>query len=831
MKAIKKVFSTILVLLFLVITSCTIQKNKVVIDKQTESIKKERAFYMPSKTRLSDIQHMKLLVDLNWDSCFVNGTAILTVKPYFHETEQLILDAKGFDIKSIFLNNQIAKYQYDQRKLTIQLDKKYNRNQSYTIKIIYVAKPNILKVDGAASISSDKGFYFINADNKDLIKPRQFWTQGETEANSCWFPTIESCNEKYTQEIGITVENKFVTLSNGRLVYSTQNSNGTRTDYWQQDLPHAPYLTMIAGGDFVVSKDNWKNMEVNYYMEPKYAPYAKVIFGNTPEMIEFFSKKTGVDYPWDKFSQIVLRDFVSGAMENTTAVSFQDDMNMTDRDHIDNTNEETIAHELFHHWFGDLTTSESWPNLPLNEGFATYGEYLWNEYKYGRDIADRAGQADLMRYLLSTRQEQVDMIRYHVEDREEMFDSNSYEKGGRILHMLRKYLGDDAFFTGINLFLETNKFKPVEIHQLRLAFEEVSGEDLNWFFDEWYLASGHPELNISYHFDEQNRKSIVKIAQVQNTSKTPIYKIPMVIDIYAEGKVERKKIIFEKLEQQFEFNTNAKPDLINVDAEKMLICTKKDLHSKEEWIFQYKNAPLYLDRMEALTGLDSYLSEENIQSVFISALTDKNYAIRITALSKIHNFSSANKTKLYNQVAQMAIRDNKSAVRTKAIRILEDVYFDRDNSSTFEISINDSSWSVASSTLKAFTRTNKVKAFQIAKENEKCENSQMIAAIGELYAESGTSENHQFFLNYFKRTTGYGPLLVYPFYKIYLKRMNDQTIKEGVDVIKTLASNATITIIESSTKSILADMLSYAKSDELRLYIKNAMSEIDKTNK
>jgi aminopeptidase N len=209
---------------------------------------------------------------------------------------------------------------------------------------------------------------------------------------------------------------------------------------------------MVAGGNFAVIKDHWKNMEVNYYVEPKYESTAKLIFGNTPEMINLFSEKLGVDYPWDKYSQIVVRDFVAGAMENTGAVTFAEDMNMDARAVIDNPDEETISHELFHHWFGDLVTAESWPNLPLNESFATYGEYIWADYKYGREEADRAANEDLIKYLRTSKTKKVNMIRFDLTDREDMFDNYSYQKGGRIIHMLRKIVGDEAFFASLKLY-------------------------------------------------------------------------------------------------------------------------------------------------------------------------------------------------------------------------------------------------------------------------------------------------------------------------------------------------------------------------------------------
>jgi aminopeptidase N len=293
------------------------------------------------------------------------------------------------------------------------------------------------------------------------------------------------------------------------------------------DLPHAPYLFMMAIGEFAIVKDKWRDREVNYYVEPKYEIDARAIFGNTPEMMEFFSKKMGVDYAWPKYSQVVVRDYVSGAMENTSATIHGEFVQQTAREMIDRNNEDIVSHELFHHWFGDLATCESWSNLPLNESFATYGEYLWNEYKYGRDIADIGLESDLKSYLDESKMKQEHLIRFYYENREDMFDRHSYAKGGTILHMLRKYLGDDAFFAGLKLYLTNNSFKSAEVHDLRLAFEEVTGEDLNWFFNQWFLNQGHPKLSINYNWDAATMSQQITVEQLQDLNTTPLYKLPV----------------------------------------------------------------------------------------------------------------------------------------------------------------------------------------------------------------------------------------------------------------------------------------------------------------
>ena len=353
----------------------------------------ERERYNETETVLTDLIHTKLEVDFDWEHSEMNGIATITAKPHFYKSNELILDAKSMIINKISRDGVTLNFEYDDAYLKIDLGKEFSRNEKYTVVIDYIAQPENIEEGTGSAITSDKGLYFINPTGRDRNKMPQIWTQGETEASSVWFPTIDSPNAKSSQEIFITVDDKYATLSNGKLMSSKNIADGKRVDHWKQELAHAPYLFMMAVGEFKIIKDSYtrkdgSKMEVNYYVEPEWEGSAKDIFGDTPEMIKFFSEKMGVEYPWDKYHQIVVRDYVSGAMENTGAVIFGDFVYKNKRELLDSDDNSTIAHELFHHWFGDLVTAESWSNLTLNESFANYSQYLWDEHKYGIDEAD-----------------------------------------------------------------------------------------------------------------------------------------------------------------------------------------------------------------------------------------------------------------------------------------------------------------------------------------------------------------------------------------------------------------------------------------------------------
>ncbi|HEX8460162.1 MAG TPA: M1 family metallopeptidase, partial [Segetibacter sp.] len=352
------------------------------------------AEYRATAEKINDLVHTKLDVKFDYQKSYLYGKAWISLKPHFYATDSLRLDAKGMNINQVAIvkngRNTTLKYTYDSLHLNIDLDKSYKAGEQYTIYIDYTAKPNEFDAKGSAAITDAKGLYFINPKGEIKDKPTQIWTQGETEANSVWFPTIDRPNQKTTEEIYMTVPAKYVTLSNGKMISQKSNADGTRTDYWKMDQPHSPYLFFMGVGDFAIIKDSYKGKEVAYYVEKEYASVARKIFGKTPAMMALFSRLTGVDYPWIKYDQIVGRDYVSGAMENTTATLHQQSAQQDARQLVDNNAwEEVIAHELFHQWFGDYVTTESWSNITLNESFATIGSQLWNEYNYGKDEGDQ----------------------------------------------------------------------------------------------------------------------------------------------------------------------------------------------------------------------------------------------------------------------------------------------------------------------------------------------------------------------------------------------------------------------------------------------------------
>lgn len=691
-----KQFVTVAALIFLSITSFAQTSEPI-----DTTWKKQ---YRASAEKVHDLVHTKLEASFDVPKAYMYGKVWITLKPHFYPSGTLILDAKGMDIKEVALVKGNAKSQlkflYDEQQLTITLDKIYKGGEAYTIYIDYTSKPNELKTEGSAAITDAKGLYFINPKGEEKDKPTQIWTQGETEATSVWCPTIDKSNQKTTQEFYLTVPAKWVTLSNGKLVSQKPGRNGTRTDYWKMDLPHSPYLFFIGAGDYAVIKDSWKGKEVSYYVEKEYAPVARKIFGLTPEMISFYSQITGIDYPWVKYSQIVGRDYVSGAMENTTATLHQESAQQDARELTDgNSWEGTIAHELFHHWFGDYVTSESWSNLTLNESFADYSELLWDEYKYGKDKAGETQYTALQGYLGSN-SEKKDLVRFYYSNKEDMFDAVSYNKGGRVLHMLRNVVGDSAFFKSLNLYLTSNKFKSAEVHQLRLAFEEVTGKDLNWFFNEWYFGSGHPILDINYSYDEVAKQ--VKVL-VKQTQKDKLFQFPVAIDVYQGSTKTRHKVWVQNTVDSFFFASDTKPDLINFDGDKVLLCTKKENKQLENYLHQYRFAGLYLDRREAIEFIAKKQDDPRAILFMQQAIHDPYSGLRSFAISKLDMKKEAVVTAVESTLNEIAAKDPSRIVRSKAVETLGNLKKPAYKALYISL-VNDSSYTLSAAALVALDK-------------------------------------------------------------------------------------------------------------------------------
>lgn len=751
--------------------------------------------YQESRRRDFDLLHTQLELSFDFDQEQVEGLAYLTLKPYFFPQKELVLDAKDFDIHDFSLmereSDQPLNFRYNGNKITAYLPRTYLATDTLQVRIKYTAKPNENLKRGSRAITDTKGLYFINASGEEKNKPTQIWTQGETEHNSKWFPTIDSPNERATQEIRLTVESRYRTISNGVLKSSVENGDGTRTDHWYMDLPHAPYLAAVVVGDYVEIKDNWEGMQVNYYVEGEFELGAKKVFQNTPEMIGFFSELLGVRYPWQKYDQVVVRDFVSGAMENTTVTVFMEELNLNEREAIDSEWDGIIAHELFHQWFGNLVTNESWSNLTLNEAFANYSEYLWYEYKEGKDEADLHHVSEMEQYLAESKEKQVDLIRFYYENGEDMFDSHSYAKGGRILHMLRRHLGDEAFFSSLNHYLKKHAFQSVEVHDLRLAFEEVTGMDLNWYFNQWFLASGHPILEYEVDYSQPDNL-LLTISQRQDFTNTPLYRLPFKVSWYNQGKRHEKEFILDKAWQQFALENQVEVSELYVDEAFELLAEKRSFRGKEHFISQFRTSVLGVARYEALDSLAGMFAEDmDVAELIGQGLKDEFWAIRELAVMNI-----AKNPKWFPEISdlesslfELAEKDSKNSVRLGAIELLSLIDADK-YSPAFLRWMNDPSYYVAGSALSAYLENGEnLNREEIAKRYESEKNIRMVVALADYYIREEITGKGNWFNEKLESITGQSLYYYLGYYGDYFVKVPTEGASEAIDRLYGIAKN------------------------------------------
>ncbi|MBS1780666.1 MAG: M1 family metallopeptidase [Bacteroidetes bacterium] len=710
------------VLLAGVISSCGPSrraKKRVQLDTITVSAKNNPLdIYRETSTRSWELVNSHVALSFNYKDKTAQGKEWITMHPYFYTTDSIVLDAKTMKIDSVYIEDvtegKTLSYSYHDDQLYIKLHKKYSASDTIKLYIKYTAMSYSGKAGGSSAIAEDKGLYFINTDNAIPNKPVQVWTQGETESNSRWLPTIDKPNQRTTTRLELTVADSFTTLSNGNLEHQFKSANGMRTDVWVMDKPIQVYAIMFAIGKFsIVADKDWNGKPVNYYVEPAYAPYAKTMFKHTPDMIGYFSEVTGVPYPWNKYSQVVVRDYVSGAMENTSATLLGEFLNQNNRENKDEDFEDVVSHELFHQWFGDYVTAESWSNLTLNESFATYGEQLWRRHQYGNASADLLLWKDLNTYLSSAQINQP-LVRFHYRDREDMFDRVSYQKGGAILHYLHSLMGDEAFSRSMQLYLQKHALHPAEATQWRLAVEEVTGQDWNWFFNQWYYKGGHPKLDIKYRYDDDIKQLAVTVAQTQDGGN---YRLPMKTAVcYGTDKELVDWNITDKNTTLFYPYKDGKRPLLIPDVQHWVVGEISEDKISGDWLATFKNSTDdIIDKIKALNSINKKYDDTANQSIINLALQDKDYAIKTTALAMLDKITASQyQNKWTSTVQYLADNDGSNKVRAAALEVLGDWKVSKAKDKMYA-ALNDSSYLVAGAALGALNEFDKDTTYKLSK--------------------------------------------------------------------------------------------------------------------
>jgi aminopeptidase N len=504
------------------------------------------------RDREVDVRHLLLDVRLDVPATSVSGTATHTVRALNDGLRAVTFDGIGLDVSSVTAAGVPAKWVTDGERITVSLAPPLARGEECTIAIRYSARPRM-------------GLYFIAPDKGYPEKPAMAWTQGQDEDHRFWFPCIDFVGVKFSFELRATVPAGWTTLSNGTLFSDRDNGDGTHTVHWRQEAPLSTYLITLVAGDFARIDASRPGLPIEYLVEPGDVADGQRTFARTPEMIALFERLFGCPYPWDKYSQVVVRDFIFGGMENTSATTMTRNILFDAKAARDFDNDGLISHELAHQWFGDLLTCRDWSHGWLNEGFATYLEMLWDEYRKGRDEYDIGVLENTVFYLAERYRRPI--VTKVFNEPIDLFDRHLYEKGSLVLHMLRGVLGDEPFFRSIGRYLRDNRYRSVVTSDVTDAILAETGRDLEWFFDQWTGRPGHPSFKVSWSWDDRTSSASVTVKQTQKTDDgTPLFRMPVSIDFTTgRGRPRAFTVDVCAAEQTFVFVLPAKPDLCRFD--------------------------------------------------------------------------------------------------------------------------------------------------------------------------------------------------------------------------------------------------------------------------
>ena len=567
------------------------------------------------------MEHLELDLIFDEQERSIRGSATLTLTPFNHGFDKVRLDAAELEISSIRLAESGASLEWDtfREQIEIRLNRTCQRGERVRIVIAYAARPR-------------KGLFFINPDEAYPTKPTQIWSQGENEDAHWWFPCHDVTNQRMTTELRATVRDDLVAVSNGKLIENRDNDDDTRTFHWRLDQPHPAYLVSIVIGKYEVIRDVNGRVPLEYYLYPDRLAEGRKLFARTPEMIEFFSASYGVDYPYPKYSQALVDDFLFSAMENTSATTMTDRCLLDEQAEIDLNYDDIVAHELAHQWWGDLVTCRDWSQIWLNESFATYSEYLWREHRNGSKDARWALFQDFLVYLredLTSHRRPMVCRKYRFS--EELMDRHAYEKGGCILHMLRGVLGDDQFFRSLQHYLKKHAHGSAETHDLKTAIEEATGRNLHWFFEQWVWSEGYPELEVTTRWEHGQLRLTVRQLQALEANGR-VFRLPVEIEVTSDDcEVTSWWIEVERAEQEFHFHCPARPVLVLFDKGERIFKLLRFEKSREELLYQLTSTGGLMDQIRAARELAAWKDQESIAALAAVLNSDEHPGLRMAA--------------------------------------------------------------------------------------------------------------------------------------------------------------------------------------------------------
>ncbi len=608
------------------------------------------------RSRSYDALHYLIKIRLDLDRKAFEGATTLLASSLREGLTTCVLDAEEFTVTSV-LDADGRPLAFDQTasELTVHLSRPFLFGEEFAFTCFYHGR------------DPRTGLKFVDesADN-----PRVVFSDSWPANVHHWFPCYDYPNDKVTNEIVATVERGLKVAANGRLLSVVEDqAAGTVTYHWSQDQPHSTYLIFLAAAPYVVVRDSYRTVPINYWVYPQDEAKAGPTYGKTPKMMEFFNRIFGYDYPWRKYDQVSVPS--GGGAESTSATAMTHRIMVDERSEPDFPAIGIVSHELAHQWWGNLVTLRSWAHTWINESFGTYSDYLYHRFEMGEDEGALNLQNKLDAYL---REARTRYIRPIVTDRYEkpgdMFDAHTYPKGARVIHMLRSILGDEPFFETLRRFLHRYAFDAVDTADFIRSVKTVTGRNLDWFFDQWLFKPGHPVFEVKSDWDPAAKTVRLRVAQVQDFARgVPVFRAPVAVKLVTAAGTDIRTIWVEKREETFELPLEERPLLVRFDADNVLIKEITFPKERDELLFQLKNDDV-IGRMGAAAALAEFGGDPRTEAVLVSSLrNDPFWAVRKSALEALAKIGPEGGAAVFKRACQ----DGDSRVRAAALVALGDL--------------------------------------------------------------------------------------------------------------------------------------------------------------
>jgi aminopeptidase N len=647
-----------------------------------------------------DLQHSKIALRFNLEKKQVTGDVTHTLTILRDATSKIWFDSVGLDIHNVTVNKAAAKFETTADRLIVSLPGAAKAGEKFDVEIKYDGKPT-------------KGLYFILPDKDYPDQPKEIWTQGESEDTRNYLPTYDEPNDRLTTETILTVPAAWTTVANGKLMGVSDSGGGMKTWTWKESVPSSTYLITVVAGEFDEVKENWHGLPLTYYAPKGRGDRLQINYGRTPLMMELFTKKFGVEYPWEKYAQVMVDEFVAGGMENSSATTNTSTSLVHPKLAAEYPmgQDDLISHELAHQWFGDLVTCKDWGDIWLNEGFATFMETVWAESHFGKDTADydrweAAHQWFAMRSLY-----EKPIVRYNFEESEE-FDGNAYGKGGWVLYMLRRQLGEDAFYAGLKHYLEVNRGKNVMTSDLTKAIEEATHTNVDAFFQQWIYGAGAPKFELSYAYDETKKQVALTVKQTQKREgRVGLFQAPVDVEITLASGPRLYPIHVTQESEVFTFPADSAPLMVLFDKGTQILKSGQFKKEKKELLYQLKNAGEVADRADAAEALGKLKGDDEAVAALGEALrNDKSTGVRRTAASSLGELGGASASKKLLEALNSA---KEPWVRGSIVLALENFKDDAAVTARLQtVARDDSSFRARGAALRAIGRMKDASAYE-----------------------------------------------------------------------------------------------------------------------